>query len=104
MKATSIFLGTEKDSSDMPVKTPDLKPRDRKMFCPYCDAKDHYLNGCASFQRLNEIRKCSGYNQTRDVGVVEEPIKLHSVTLRHPARVAIAATCTSSTRLMIDHS
>ncbi len=56
-KATSIFLGTKKDSSDMPTKAPDPKPREKKMFCPYCDAQDHYLNGCASFQRLNRDQK-----------------------------------------------
>ncbi len=56
-KATSIFLGTEKYNSDMPTKAPDPKPREKKMFCPYCDAQDHYLNGCASFQRLNRDQK-----------------------------------------------
>ncbi len=56
-KATSIFLGTEKYSSDMPTKAPDPKPREKKMFCPYCDAQDHYLNVCASFQRLNRDQK-----------------------------------------------
>ncbi|XP_067294186.1 uncharacterized protein [Pseudorasbora parva] len=57
VKATSIFLGTEKEISDPLVKVPDPKPRDRKVFCPYCDAQDHYLNGCASFQRLNRDQK-----------------------------------------------
>ncbi len=56
-KATSIFLGTEKYNSDMPTKAPDPKPREKKMFCPYCDAQNHYLNGCASFQRLNRDQK-----------------------------------------------
>ncbi|XP_073776433.1 uncharacterized protein [Danio rerio] len=56
-KATSIFLGTEKACSDSPDKSSDPKFRDRKMFCPYCDAQDHYLNGCSSFQKLNRDQK-----------------------------------------------
>ncbi|XDV22967.1 hypothetical protein PO909_027706, partial [Leuciscus waleckii] len=56
-KATSIFLGTEKNNRDIPVKVPDLMPKDMKTFCPYCDAQDHYLNGCVTFQKLNRDQK-----------------------------------------------
>lgn len=56
-KATSIFLGTETDNSELSDKAPDPKTREKKIFCPYCDAQDHFLNGCASFQRLSRDQK-----------------------------------------------
>ncbi len=45
MKATSIFLGTEKDSSDMPTKALDPKPRDRKIHTVRQDL--HILHGAS---------------------------------------------------------
>lgn len=102
-KPTVCFNITEKVNREETTGTEPTQARAKskpKPYCPYCDSRDHYLNSCEEFKKLNtdqvlkwlkdgkQCRKC-GRDHTEDQCTLKRPC---------PVKKRTSLSCTSQSR------